>query len=473
MAVIAVLLAFTATAPAQASPRIVNGDTANPAEFTFLGALLEADEFRTKGAYQAQFCAANLISPTTMITAAHCVVDQKTGEVTAPDQLLVAFGSTLGSPNLKVIGISKITSHPNYRLRTAENDIAVLTLAQPVTDITPVTVLAASEVATYAKPGDIVRVAGWGNTSASTNQFPDALRSATLRVFPAGACGDGERHELGGVTFQGFDASEASAVTMICAAGTTMSGDVIDACQGDSGGPLLAGDGSARRLVGVVSWGEKCASLFPGVYTRISAEFDFLRNAGALTVSAPTQPPSLIALGRNQEIVVTVDAAADGADATSFTVNALGAQGDSWSCVATAAPGTTSGTCTIKGLVNDVPYQVTATASNALGTSPTAGPISATPTTLPTAGKVTKTKRLKNSQLRVWVTASDSNGGEFITDLVRCVSGNGRVTQQAEVVNGKATITKMRPGKYQCTHEVTAITGTAQSAAVPVRIPSR
>lgn len=473
MAVIAALLAAFAAAPVQATPRIVNGETANPAEFTFLGALLEADEFRTKGAYQAQFCAANLISPTTMITAAHCVVDQKTGEVTAPDQLLVAFGPTLGAPNLKVIGISKIASHPNYRLRTAENDIAVLTIAQPVIDIAPITLLTASEVDAYAKPGDIVRVAGWGNTSASGNLFPDALRSATLRVFPAGACGGGERHELGGVTFQGFDASEASSATMICAAGATTSGDVIDACQGDSGGPLLAGDGVARRLVGVVSWGERCASLFPGVYTRLSAEFDFLRSAGALTLSAPTQPPGVSALGRNQEIVVTVDAAADGSDATNFTVNALGAQGDAWSCVATAAPGTTSGNCTIKGLINDVPYQVTATASNALGTSPTAGPISATPTTLPNAGGITKTKRLKNSQLRVWVAGSDANGGEFTTDVVRCVSANGRVTQQAAVANGRATLTKIRPGKYQCIHEVTATTGTAQSAAVPVRISSR
>ena len=473
MVFLAALLTIGSAAPAVAAPRIVNGEGANPSEFAFLGALLEADEFRTKGAYQAQFCAANLISPTTMITAAHCVVDQKTGEVTAPDQLLVAFGSTLGSPNLKVIGISKITSHPNYRLRTAENDIAVLTLAQPVTDIAPITLLAASEVDTYAKPGDVVRVAGWGNTSASTNHFPDSLRSATLRVFPTGACGDGERHELGGVTFQGFDASEASAVTMICAAGATTNGDVIDACQGDSGGPLLAGDGAARRLVGVVSWGEKCASLFPGVYTRISAEFDFLRSSGALTVSTPTQPPGVSALSRNQEIVVTVDAAADGSDATNFTVNALGAQGDAWSCVATAAPGTTSGTCAIKGLVNDVPYQVTATASNALGTSPTAGPISATPTTLPTAGGITKTKRLKNSQLRVWVAASDANGGEFTADLVRCVSANGRITRQAAVANGKVTLPKMRPGKYQCIHEVTATTGTAQSTPVLVRIPAR
>lgn len=40
-----------------------------------------------------------------------------------------------------------------------------------------------------------------------------------------------------------------------------------DACQGDSGGPLVADD----VLIGIVSWGERCAdALYPGVYTKVS-----------------------------------------------------------------------------------------------------------------------------------------------------------------------------------------------------------
>lgn len=51
---------------------------------------------------------------------------------------------------------------------------------------------------------------------------------------------------------------------MICAGST-----VADACQGDSGGPLI--DISNNILVGIVSWGEGCATDgFPGVYARIS-----------------------------------------------------------------------------------------------------------------------------------------------------------------------------------------------------------
>ncbi|EED94018.1 predicted protein, partial [Thalassiosira pseudonana CCMP1335] len=54
-----------------------------------------------------------------------------------------------------------------------------------------------------------------------------------------------------------------------------------DACQGDSGGPLiLKGSTTGEDVqVGVVSWGLGCAmATFPGVYSRISAEFDWIQS---------------------------------------------------------------------------------------------------------------------------------------------------------------------------------------------------
>lgn len=54
----------------------------------------------------------------------------------------------------------------------------------------------------------------------------------------------------------------------------------IDSCQGDSGGPLVLWDGSKKRwyLVGVVSFGKKCASKdTPGVYTRISKQLAWIQ----------------------------------------------------------------------------------------------------------------------------------------------------------------------------------------------------
>jgi len=52
-----------------------------------------------------------------------------------------------------------------------------------------------------------------------------------------------------------------------------------DTCSGDSGGPVVDVGGS--RLVGIVSWGIGCATPgFPGVYTRIDAQKEWITAHG-------------------------------------------------------------------------------------------------------------------------------------------------------------------------------------------------
>lgn len=50
-----------------------------------------------------------------------------------------------------------------------------------------------------------------------------------------------------------------------------------DACNGDSGGPII--DTETRVLIGVVSWGYKCAAPNAyGVYTRLGADIEFIKS---------------------------------------------------------------------------------------------------------------------------------------------------------------------------------------------------
>jgi hypothetical protein len=47
---------------------------------------------------------------------------------------------------------------------------------------------------------------------------------------------------------------------------------LLDACEGDGGGPLMVFTNSKRwELIGITSYGDGCATEYPGVYTRVTA----------------------------------------------------------------------------------------------------------------------------------------------------------------------------------------------------------
>ncbi|WFB11824.1 serine protease [Streptomyces sp. LX-29] len=214
---------------------IVGGSTTTASAYPYVMQITDADE--------NQFCGGTLVTPTKVVTAAHCLVGENTSSIR------VVGGRTYrNGTNGTVARVSKIWVHPDYRSVTKGDDIAVLTLSTAMPYSTA-SYVSSSETGVY-RAGTTARIIGWGTTSSggsSSNQ----LRTATVPTTTDSTC----------KTAYG---SRFIASDMVCA-GYQQGG--VDTCQGDSGGPLMIGG----RLAGVVSWGDGCADPgVPGIYTRLT-----------------------------------------------------------------------------------------------------------------------------------------------------------------------------------------------------------
>jgi Trypsin len=115
----------------------------------------------------------------------------------------------------------------------SSNDIALIELASPVTDVPPVPLYRGNE-----EVGMTVQLVGKGATGNGTDgQDPQSPHRTVLRRAFNVIVGADSRY-----VWYRFD-PPSSALPLEGATGS-----------GDSGGPLLIGDGSSRQLVGLASW---------------------------------------------------------------------------------------------------------------------------------------------------------------------------------------------------------------------------
>ncbi|MDH6624767.1 secreted trypsin-like serine protease [Streptomyces sp. LBL] len=240
-AVVAATAAAAATAligapAAVAAPQpIVGGTTTTTTAYPFMMQITDAS--------QNQFCGGTLVSPTKVVTAAHCMVDESTSSVR-----VVGGRTYLNGTNGTVGRVSRIWINPGYTDATNGDDVAVLTLSTSM-PYTTASYVSSSQTGVYAA-GATARIIGWGTTS-SNGSSSNQLRTATVPTVSDSSC----------TSSYGSDYVKSD---MVCA-GYTSGG--VDTCQGDSGGPLLIGG----VLAGITSWGEGCAQAgYPGVYTRLT-----------------------------------------------------------------------------------------------------------------------------------------------------------------------------------------------------------
>lgn len=453
------------------APRIINGVPGTPGQYGFLVALLDAATLPSRGPFASQFCGGTLTTPSTIVTAAHCVVDQASGRVRGPAEVVIAVGPTLEQGQQFYVAPTSITVHPNYDIETASHDIAVITLATPVENAVILQPVSPDAAGRALPAGTTATVVGWGNTAPGGNSYPRTFRVGTVTIMPPETCGRGLDFAVAGLLFDGFERDEATPATMLCASGVTGGGDVIDACQGDSGGPLVATVEGQDRLVGVVSWGSECASDSPGVYTRVSGVYDFLGRAGALAGSPPTAAPSIVIDQLPSSLRVHFTAGADGVSVTAFAATALDpVTGKTANCVAAPRNSGSQASCVILGLIDGTGYEITAVSGNPLGQSPATAPVIASPAPVPVAGEIASVSRTSLTSVLFTSTRSADSGLEITSEKVVCTPNGGGRIRSADVVDGQALVKRLARKRYSCQVIASNSAGTGHSEPVIVKL---
>jgi trypsin len=278
--VVLAVLAAPAAASAEIQPRVVGGDDATIEQYPWQAALV-FDRAKVSGStFHRQFCGGSLITPSIVLTAAHCVYDTDPDDESSldSDDVAVVLGQTqlFGAPPDSELDVQSVTYPADFdpsfgpgNWEVPNNDIAYLVLAAPYPGASTIDIAGPDEAELWDADSP-EEITGWGATaeSGAGSGGSNTLQTATVPILPDETCADD------------YDVY-FSADSMVCA-GYPEGG--IDTCFGDSGGPMQAPlEDGGYRLVGVTSWGDGCARPdAPGVYTRVAG--DLLRPAVAAAV---------------------------------------------------------------------------------------------------------------------------------------------------------------------------------------------
>ncbi|XP_062046024.1 chymotrypsin-like elastase family member 3B [Lepus europaeus] len=234
------------------SIRVVNGTSAVPHSWPWQALLLIE-----QGDWLNIYCGGTLIKHNWVLTAAHCISNEKYWVALGEHDTTVSEGSE------QLIPVEAIYVHPLYNNDDASQgyDIALLKLLYNA-ELTDEVKLACLPPAGYILPhGTECYITGWGNLNTN-GPIPDQLQQGLLPAVDHPHCTQPD--------WWGSAVKEIH----VCAGGGYSS-----ACYGDSGGPLnCRGVNCKWEVHGVVSFGPEICNTEkkPTVFTRVSAYIDWI-----------------------------------------------------------------------------------------------------------------------------------------------------------------------------------------------------
>ncbi|XP_017113324.1 serine protease persephone-like [Drosophila elegans] len=213
-------------------------------------------------------CGGSLIAKRFVLTAAHCV-----SNIDDPPAFVRLGAVNIEKPdkNYQDINVRNVTIHPSY-VSGKYNDIAVLELAHDAVETNSVRPACLHTDPDDSPPQTKLFVAGWGVLNVTTRARSKILLRAKLDMVSLDQCNVSYAEQPGSVRALKHGVDES----LLCAIDHEQK---ADACQGDSGGPLIQELGNrdgVYTIMGVISSGFGCATVTPGLYTRVFSYLDFI-----------------------------------------------------------------------------------------------------------------------------------------------------------------------------------------------------